>query len=392
MHPTTRLQGGGFFCGLLATRLCASFVGMVLLSESAMASTPLSKLAYQTLQQGKSIAGLAHKELSTKLMELLAPDAVPKTEPVSAEVLGELQLDMRKLQEQDWQDAEQGIYPEQLLFDAPWLDWVSRYPQVWMDLPSTWDRRRERVVRDLPKETEKALYPEYYLQNFHHQTDGYLSDHSAGLYDLQVEILFNGTADAMRRRVLAPLKRGLKHFADRAPGSLKILDVATGTGRTLQQIRAAVPHAQLIGTDLSESYLRQANRWLNDGNASLVQLIRANGESLPLADESVQAVTSVFLLHELPADARQNVLNEAWRVLEPGGVFVLADSVQMADSAKFSSVMENFRRVFHEPYYRDYIGDDIDARLSAAGFEGITAETHFMTRVWSARKPIAEAS
>ncbi|GIR24618.1 MAG: hypothetical protein CM15mP39_04290 [Synechococcus sp.] len=134
---------------------------------------------------------------------------------------------------------------------------------------------------DLPKETEKALYPEYYLQNFHHQTDGYLSDHSAGLYDLQVEILFNGTADAMRRRVLAPLKRGLKHFADRAPGSLKILDVATGTGRTLQQIRAAVPHAQLIGTDLSESYLRQANRWLNDGDASLVQLIRANGESCP---------------------------------------------------------------------------------------------------------------
>ena len=46
------------------------------------------------------------------------------------------------------------------------------------------------------------------------------------------------------------------------------------------------------------------------------------------------------------------MLNEVWRVLEPGGVFVLADSVQMADSAKFAAVMENFRRVFHEPYYR----------------------------------------
>ena len=52
--------------------------------------------------------------------------------------------------------------------------------------------------------------------------------------------------------------------------------------------------------------------------------------------------------------------------------------------------MENFRRVFHEPYYRDYIGDDIDKRLTAAGFEGITAESHFMTRVWSARKPTNE--
>ena len=49
--------------------------------------------------------------------------------------------------------------------------------------------------------------------------------------------------------------------------------------------------------------------------------------------------------------------------------------------------MENFRRVFHEPYYRDYLSDSIETRLSQAGFEAITAESHFMTRVWSARKP-----
>jgi hypothetical protein len=49
--------------------------------------------------------------------------------------------------------------------------------------------------------------------------------------------------------------------------------------------------------------------------------------------------------------------------------------------------MDNFRRMFHEPYYRDYIGDDIDARLSAAGFSGIRAQSHLMTRVWTATKP-----
>jgi hypothetical protein len=79
---------------------------------------------------------------------------------------------------------------------------------------------------------------------------------------------------------------------------------------------------------------------------------------------------------------------EAFRVLEPGGTLVLADSVQLADSPQFAAVMENFRRVFHEPFYRDYIGDDIDQRLSAAGFESIAAESHFMTRIWSARKPV----
>ena len=352
-----------------------------------MATTPLGKLAYKTLQQGKAIAGLAHKELSTKLMELMAPDAVPKTEAIPAELLNELRSSMSALSECDWEDAERGIYPTELLFDAPWLDWASRYPQVWFDLPSTWSRRQQRNVRDLPDDTEPSLYPEYYLQNFHHQTDGYLSDHSAELYDLQVEILFNGTADAMRRRVIAPLKRALRHFSDRAPSSLRILDIATGTGRTLHQIRGALPHAELTGTDLSEAYLRQANRWLNAGKQRLVQLVRANAEQLPLASNSLQGATCVFLFHELPGEARQNVINEAWRVLEPGGVLVIADSVQLADSPQFSTAMENFRRVFHEPYYRDYIADDIDTRLKDAGFIGITAESHFMTRVWSARKP-----
>jgi ubiquinone/menaquinone biosynthesis C-methylase UbiE len=347
----------------------------------------LTKLAYQTLQQGKGLFGLAHKEVSTRLMGLLAPDGSPKTVPAEPELMGRLKTSMDALADRDWLEAEQGLYPPSLLFDAPWLDWAARYPLVWLDLPSTWNRRSERKVRDLPNEVEAEAYPDYYLQNFHHQTDGYLSDHSASLYDLQVEILFNGTADPMRRRVLAPLVRGLRAFAERPASSLRVLDVATGTGRTLRQIRGALPKAQLVGLDLSSAYLRQANRWLGELPGELPQLVQGNGEQLPFADGFFQAVSCVFLLHELPGAARQNVLNEAFRVLEPGGVLVLADSVQLADSPQFSTVMENFRRAFHEPYYRDYISDAIDGRLQEAGFEAVTAESHFMTRVWAARKP-----
>ena len=39
-----------------------------------MAREKISKIAYKTLQQGKSIAGLAHKELSSRIMNLLLPD------------------------------------------------------------------------------------------------------------------------------------------------------------------------------------------------------------------------------------------------------------------------------------------------------------------------------
>jgi len=351
-----------------------------------MATPTLTEIAYRTLQQSRSLAGLAHKELSTKLMEWVAPEATPQTEAAPQEMFLELRRSLAALEDQDWQDAEAGLYPTRHLFDLPWVDWATRYPRLWLDLPSTWMRRKERNVRDLPEEARDELYPSYYLQNFHHQTDGYLSDHSAELYDLQVDILFNGAADAMRRRVIAPLLRGIRRFNDRPAATLKVLDVATGTGRTLHQIRAALPDATLIGLDLSEAYLRQANRWLNQGRQGLVQLLQGNGEALPFADGSMQAVTCVFLLHELPGDARQAVLAECYRVLEPGGVLVLADSIQLADSPQFSVAMENFRRAFHEPYYPDYIRDDIDARLSAAGFQAITAESHFMARVWAAQK------
>ena len=348
----------------------------------------MDRLSYQTLQQGKSLMGLAHKEVSTRLMDVLAPQGSPKTVPVEPQTLMKLRASMERLLAIDWEEAERGLYPTSLLFDAPWLDWASRYPLIWLDMPSTWKRRQERRVRDLPNDVEPANYPDYYLQNFHHQTDGYLSDHSAALYDLQVEILFNGTADPMRRRVLAPLLKGLERFSERQPSQIRVLDVATGTGRALRQIRGGLPRAQLIGLDLSAAYLRQANRWLSALPGELPQLVQGNGEAMPFAEGSVQGVTCVFLFHELPADARQQVLRDAFRVLEPGGVLVLADSVQLADSPQFAAAMENFRRVFHEPFYRDYIGDDIDQRLSAAGFETITAESHFMTRIWSARKPV----
>ena len=57
------------------------------------------------------------------------------------------------------------------------------------------DRKDGLEIRKTWTDTDK--YPDYYLQNFHYQSDGWLSSKSARLYDYQVESLFLGTADAM---------------------------------------------------------------------------------------------------------------------------------------------------------------------------------------------------
>ncbi len=352
-----------------------------------MAAPSLRKIAYHTLQQGKTLAGFAHKELSTKLMELFAPEASKGDFVIDQDLFKEVRRSMESLEKIDWKEAEAGVYPKSQLFDAPWLEWAKKYPLVWLDMPQTWERRKKNKTREIPIDVNEEEYPSYYLQNFHHQTDGYLSKHSAEIYDLQVEILFNGTADSMRRRILAPLKRNLKNYLSKSSKKVKILDIATGTGRTLQQIQSALPDAELYGIDLSGAYLKQASKYLSSRSGDIVQLTKGNAENMPYPSSNFQALTCVFLLHELPRDARKNVLNECFRLLEPGGTLILADSIQIEDSPKFIPIMENFHKIFHEPYYRDYIVDDINLRLEESGFSSISSESHFMTKVWKANKP-----
>lgn len=352
-------------------------------------SDPLTKLAYQAFQQGKSYFGLTHKALSAQAINLINPPSEKRDRSIDPAILQQIHQRIERLTETDWRDAEQGVYPTNLLFDNPWEDFFRYYPLVWFDLPAIWQRAKQKRYQDLPTTIDKSSYPSYYLQNFHHQTDGYLSDWSANLYDLQVELLFNGTADAMRRRVLAPLKRGLEAFTDMNPSQIRVLDVACGTGRTLRFLRGMLPQASLYGVDLSPAYLRKANQLLSQISGELPQLLQANGEALPFVDHYFHGLTCVFLFHELPAQARQQVMEECFRVLKPGGTFVICDSIQLSDSPELSALMEGFPTLFHEPYYRHYVQDDLIARLKQAGFDTVTEEVHFMSKYLIARKPVA---
>ncbi len=349
----------------------------------------LTKLAYQGFQEGKKVFGFVHKSVSDRLTNTVIPEQASKTQPLSPEIWEKLQVKMKALEEKDWQDSQQGVYPSSLLFDNSWSDFFRYYPEVWLDMFKIWQRLEKKEFQSFDEAIDKVGYPDYYLQNFHHQTDGYLSDMSANLYDLQVEILFNGSADAMRRRILAPLKQGLEAFSDVPPQKIRVLDVACGTGRTLRMLRGALPQASLFGTDLSPAYLRKANQLLSEISSELPQLVQANAEKLPYLDNYFHALSSVFLFHELPGVARQNVINEAFRVLQPGGVLIICDSMQAIDSPDFQVMMNNFPAIFHEPYYRDYTRDNLEERLKTAGFTNIKLENHFVSKYWTAYKPKA---
>jgi len=278
----------------------------------------------------------------------------------------------RALQRQDLEHVARGVYPASELFSAPLAKYARVTPSFFIDALRVVRRARARDYGDLPTPRSNAL-PAYYQRCFHWQTDGYLSDHSARLYDLGVEILFTGMADAMRRQVAGAL--------DGLPEEAAILDVGCGTGRLLQQLRAARPRANLTGIDLSEAYVRHARAEL--GASASVDV--GNAEALPYADESFDAVVSVFMFHELPARVRRRVFSEMVRVLKPGGVLVLEDAAQLSDSPDLAAVLEQFPRDLHEPFFAQYLRDPLEDLFDAA-LERPRSRPVFVAKLVSARK------
>ncbi|MBJ7899793.1 MAG: methyltransferase domain-containing protein [Cyanobacteria bacterium RI_101] len=340
------------------------------------------KSLYFGQQDGKAALSLAHKNLNNQLRKLWAPDSMPAMASLAPELLASLKTAREELLAEDWQDAETGVYPKSLLFEDDWLRWAQTYPQLWLDQVAVWERMAAKDYRSFAPEIDVQSYPDYYRQNFHYQTDGYLGETSATLYDLQVELLFNGTAEAMRRRLLKPLKTAL---ADKK--TPRLLDVACGGGVTLKHLARTFPQASLAGLDLSPAYLDYARRRLEEGGVTAPQLFQGNAEELPFRDDWFDGITCVYLFHELPPQPRQRVLEECYRALKPGGVLVILDSIQLKDRPDWAPMLENFPRLFHEPYYRNYTEDDFLARLEKAGFSQIQERRHCFSKSWTALKP-----
>jgi len=311
------------------------------------------------------------------LLGSLVGDRAADPEAISA-----LQREYAKLLEADLANVERGAYPASLLFQMPVGNYATRLPWLLLDLPRTYRRFRERAYQDLPDDVDRKRFPAYFRRTFHWQTDGYLSRRSAELYDVGVELLFLGCADVMRRQVIPPMTRFARSHRARP---LRLLDVGCGTGRVLSQLATALPEQQYFGVDLSPFYLESARKTLR--NVPEVTLVADNAEHLPFRDGYFDCASSVFLFHELPRRARRCAVNEMLRVLKPGGVLVIEDSAQYAEARDLTFFLESFPSQMHEPFYRDYLRDDLGALLADAGFERVHVERAWLSKVVSARKP-----
>ncbi|MEL6286752.1 MAG: class I SAM-dependent methyltransferase [Pseudomonadota bacterium] len=284
----------------------------------------------------------------------------------------------------DLANVEAGLYPmppAPRLGDLP--KGLARARAFLADVADVDQRRLNRDGTAVRRELDGMLdkYPVYYRQNFHYQTGGWLSDDSAALYDHQVEVLFTGAAAAMRRSALAPLAEDLTARDQR---TYHHLDLACGTGQFLSEVLAVFPKLRSTGLDLSPNYVARAAKTLAPWPQ--VELVEGAGEAMPFDDGTFDAITNIYLFHELPPRIRPAVLAEMRRVLKPGGLLAIADSLQFGDRTGLDGMLEYFPEGFHEPYYKGYLSWDVDAAATEAGFEKAGERLAFLTKatVWRA--------
>ena len=258
---------------------------------------------------------------------------------------------------------------------------IARIREMVADVPDMVARRNAGEFQTVSGRANGEDVPEYFAQDFHFQNGGNLSDDSARLYDVQVDTLFYGSASLMRRAAFPAIGT---HVRGRDQRRIALLDVACGTGRFLRDVRLSYPAMQLKGLDLSQSYLDEARRHLRGLRG--VDWVRANAERMPLDAASQDIVTCIYLFHELPPTVRATVAREIARVLKPGGLFVFIDSLQMGDKPGWDGLLEAFPERFHEPYYRHYAIDDLEALFREAGFAHSETQLAFLSKVMVLKK------
>jgi SAM-dependent methyltransferase len=153
-----------------------------------------------------------------------------------------------------------------------------------------------------------------------------------------------------------------------------LLEIGPGYGATTRVLVDLAPNVTAVEVDAKSA--RDLQREF-DGNATV---LHGDGSRMSLPDKEFSSVVCFTMLHHVPTRTMQDgIFDEAFRVLEPGGVFAGSDSRL---SLRF--------RLLH-------IGDtmnvvdpaELPARLRRAGFEDVEVTLRERAFRFRAVKPFA---
>jgi len=240
-----------------------------------------------------------------------------------------------------------------------------------------WNESKEWIISNTQmKEIPPFSVPEYYKSAFHAYEEGNLSWDAA--WEVEIASCSVGARnfpkygasgeDAFR----GAFTSALNEAGATVPENGKILDLGCGTGMSTRRLARNFPQASTIqGIDLSPYFIaigqqllqlepksfQEGGTWVSTiENDSRISYAFGDATKTGFDDDSFDVVNLQFVLHELPDDVALEVIDEALRVLKPGGQLWLCEmdfespgyAAQRANALLFSLIRST------EPYLDIY--------------------------------------
>jgi len=142
-------------------------------------------------------------------------------------------------------------------------------------------------------------------------------DNISGNYDFMNRLMTFGTDVRWRKKVV-------KMVAETKPE--RILDIATGTGDFAIML-ADIKPKKIVGLDISQGMLEVGKKKIKEKKLdNLIEMVLGDSENLDFEDNSFDAVTVGFGVRNF--EDLDKGLREIYRVLRPGGIFVVLETSQ----------------------------------------------------------------
>ncbi|QIG53588.1 class I SAM-dependent methyltransferase [Altererythrobacter sp. BO-6] len=266
--------------------------------------------------------------------------------------------------------------------DLLWESVGQTVDRVTPEFDARWQALQDRgeTLGSLVLDPELALPEPIASREIHRQPGGYF--HETGPDDLISPLLYFSSVELYRAAKglgtnaktgqpgMAPLM--LKVLGEKFTGFApkRILDLGCGPGTETLGFARAFEGAEVHGLDLSAPFLRFAHLWAEEHEIP-VHYRQGNAACTPYPDGHFDLIVSHILFHETSHEILPQIMQEAQRLLAPGGVFLNADVAYQMHRIPVPKQVTNAWQVAYngEPFWRGFAETDVTDAMRAAGFD-----------------------